>query len=178
MSSRDFLGLLHWKSTGARLCGLMLHLRLMGISVRAVQGSHLEIYSNSFEAIKTFWAKLSVHFGHVKSAFSPVSFVQMLWHFIVYVISFLPLCFFTLNSVSCSSKCRTATVLDSTQSSSIQLGLLQTMPSISSIGFYTWHIISPLICSSSRSLLKPSPHDICSTADLTLWGPTYRHWWP
>lgn len=54
MSSREFLELLHWKSTGAWLCGLMLHLCLMGITVRTVQGNRLEIYFNSSEAIKAF----------------------------------------------------------------------------------------------------------------------------
>lgn len=58
----SFLALLHWKSTGAWLCGLMLHWRLRGVAVRAVQGNHLEIYPNSFEAIKTFWEKLPCGF--------------------------------------------------------------------------------------------------------------------
>lgn len=68
-SSREFLELLHWKSTGALLCGLMLHLCLVGITVRTVQGNRLEIYFNSFEAMKIFWAKLPLHFGHLQSYF-------------------------------------------------------------------------------------------------------------
>lgn len=68
-SSREFLELLHWKSTGAWLCGLMLHLCLVGITVRTVQGNRLEIHFNSFEAMKMFWAKLPLHFGHLQSSF-------------------------------------------------------------------------------------------------------------
>lgn len=58
MPSWEFPELLHWKSTGAWLCGLTLHLCLMGITVRTVQGSHSEIYFKSFETMKTFcqWA--------------------------------------------------------------------------------------------------------------------------
>lgn len=46
----SFLELLHWKSTGPWLCGLMLHLCLLGIAVSAVQGSRLEMDCNSFLA--------------------------------------------------------------------------------------------------------------------------------
>lgn len=76
-SSREFLELLHWKSTGAWLCGLMLHLCLVGITVRAVQGNQLETCFNSFEAVKIFWARLSPHFW---------SFAMLLKAFIYFFI--------------------------------------------------------------------------------------------